>query len=77
MNHSCSTDNMLMRGRIVLICGLCAALGCGKDTTVTVGEPGEKGVVRDSIDTSRNTADVSGHNAVNNDQMLYEDRSDR
>ena len=33
-----------------------AAIGCGKSETVTIGEPGEKGILRKDIDTSKDVA---------------------
>jgi len=32
------------------------AIGCGKSETVTIGEPGEKGILRKDIDTSKDVA---------------------
>ena len=33
-----------------------ALIGCGKSETVTIGEPGEKGILQKDIDKSKDTA---------------------
>ena len=47
-----------MKAKSILLFAF-AALGlwaCGKDETVRVGEPGEKGIYKNNIDTAKNIA---------------------
>lgn len=44
-----------MKGLLLALAALALA-GCGKDTTVAVGEEGKKGVIRHDIDQSKDIA---------------------
>jgi dihydroxyacetone kinase len=44
------------------------AIGCGKSETVTIGEPGEKGVYRREIDKSKDTADEATKKVKQDDE---------
>ena len=48
--------------RLLLLLALAALVlaGCGSDTTVQVGEPGKKGVVRGDIDRAKDVANQAG-----------------
>jgi hypothetical protein len=53
-------------GLVVLL----ALAGCGGDKTVTVGEPGERGVYVDSIQKARDVADKANIRVERNEQTL-------
>jgi hypothetical protein len=48
-----------------------AAIGCGKSETVTIGEPGEKGVYRREIDKSKSTADQASEKIREGDKEAF------
>ncbi len=48
-----------------------AAIGCGKSETVTIGEPGEKGVYRREIDKSKDTADQASEKIREGDKEAF------
>lgn len=41
---------------VVLVLSLCLLASCGPSEKVTVGEPGEKGILQRDIDQSKDTA---------------------
>ena len=45
-----------MKALLLLAATALALIGCGKSETVTIGTPGEKGIIRRDIDTSKDTA---------------------
>ena len=48
-----------------------AAIGCGKSETVTIGEPGEKGVYQREIDKSKDVAGVASEKVKEGDKEAF------
>ena len=55
---------------ILLVLATTVVMGCGSSTTVTVGEPGQKGILRTSIDTSRDVAKDATEKVKQNESDL-------
>ena len=48
-----------------------SAIGCGKSETVTIGEPGEKGVYRREIDKSKDVAGQASEKIKEGDKEAF------
>jgi hypothetical protein len=48
-----------------------SAIGCGKSETVTIGEPGEKGVYRREIDKSKDVAGQASEKIKQGDKDAF------
>ena len=57
---------------LILILAALILVGCGKkDTAVTVGEPGQKGVIRHDIDQSKEIANGTSDKIKQGEKDVY------
>ena len=60
-----------MKALILLAATALVLSGCGKSETVTIGEPGEKGIIRRDIDTSKGTAAAASEKIKQGDKEAF------
>ncbi len=55
----------------IILAAMLILVGCGKDQTVTVGKPGEKGEYRHDIDKAKDTAATATDRIKSGEKEVY------
>lgn len=69
--HRANSWNKDVMKALLLAAAAVVLLGCGSDKSVTVGDPGEKGVIRHDIDQAKDVAHGASEQIKQGDKDAY------